>query len=204
MRSMKLFGMILLFLLIPLGSYADESENTEEEEWGIFVNNPTQENYFALGKLISQCERGNEECESLLSPHYTSSQKLFKLVKRGNRKAIDITFASLEVLDGGELGDALRSLGYLVETDPEFFLRKVRSHCLSLIVMKKIVGRTPLELTDQFDLQLRVFQERLKSMSSLQFKDPFISLYKDESIKNLEERIEFFEKNMKEMMKLTE
>lgn len=194
MRSIKLFGIVLFFLLIPLNSYADESENVEEEEWGVFVNNPTEENYFALGKLISQCEKGNEECEHLLSPHYTSSQKLFDLVKLGNRKAIDITFASIRVLDGGELGDAMRSLGYLIESDPELFFKEIRMHGISSLTMERIVIKTPLELTDQFDLQLEVLRKRLQILSSLHVDDPFLASYHYKAIKSIQGEINFRKK----------
>ena len=190
---MKVFGIILLFILIPLESFAEEGGELrngwgliEAKEWSAFVNNPNQENYFALGKLINECRIGNEECEKELNPHYSRSQKLFALVKLGNRKAIDIAFASLRILGGGEFGDATRALGYLIESDPELFLRKIRSHAIPLIIMEKIVIRTPLELTDQFDLQLRILQKRLKSMSSLKLNDPFLSLNKDICIKALQ------------------
>ena len=160
----------------------------EAKEWGVFVNNPNQENYFALGKLFNQCEKGNEECEKELNPHYSRSQKLVELVKLGNKKAIDIAFASLRVLGGGELGDVSRALGYVIESDPEFFLRKIRSHSISLFRIRKIVQGTPLELTDQFDLKIKVFERRLKSMSSLKLKDPFLSSYKDICIKALQRK----------------
>jgi hypothetical protein len=190
---MKIFRIILLFLLIPLGSFAEEGVELrngwgliEAKEWSAFINNPNQENYFALGKLINECEIGIEECEKELNPHYSRSQKLVKLVKLGNRRSIDIAFASLRLLGGGELGDVSRALGYLIESDPELFLRKTRAHFISPFRIKKIAQGTPLELTDRLDLQMKIFERRLKSMSSLKLKDPFLSLYKDICIKALQ------------------
>lgn len=193
MRSVSVFVIFMVFLLIPLGSYAEESVElrngwgiVEAKEWGAFVNNPTQENYFALGILVNECEIGNEECEKELNPHYSRSQKLVELVKLGNTKAIDIAFASLKVLGGGELGDVSRALGSLIESDPELFLRKIRSHSISPFRIKKIAQGTPLELTDQINLQIKIFERRLESLLSLKLKDPFLSSYKDICIKALQ------------------
>ena len=195
---MKTIGIIFILLLIPLGCYAEKKgkPQTDEvfvdaKEWSAFANNPTQENYFALGKLLANCKKGNSQCAEKLHPHSSNSEKFIDLALKGNKRAVDITFASLRFLGGGELEDAMRALGSIVESDPELFFRKVRTHGIPSIAMEGIVVMTPLELVDQFDLQLRVLRKRLKIVSSLQTDDPFLASYHDKAIKRIQSEINF-------------
>jgi len=197
-------GISVLFLLIPLDCFAEEMGKEELQnglgfveagEWGAFVNNPTQENYFALGKLLANCKKDNLQCENKLRPHYSRSEELIELALKGKKRAIDITFASIRLLDGGELGDAMRALGSIIGSDPELFFREIRMHGISSNIMGRIVIKTPLELTDQLDLQLEVLRKRLKSISSLHVEDPFLIPYHNEVIKSLQGEINFREKN---------
>ncbi len=213
MRLIKSIGTGLLFLLVPLGSYAEEMREgelqngvgfIEAREWNAFVNKPTQKNYFALGKLLANCKKDNLQCEKKLHPHYNRSEKLIDLALKGNKRAIDITFASLRFLGGGELGDAMRALGQIIESDPELFFRETRMHGISTLTMEGIVIMTPLELTDLYDLQLEVLRKRHKSASSLRVEDPFLAPYQDKAIKSLQDRIVFFEKKLKDWKKSPE
>ena len=60
-----------------------------------------------------------------------------------------------------------------------------------LLQWKGIVVMTPLELVDQFDLQLGVLRKRLKIVSSLQTDDPFLAFYHDRAIKSIQSEINF-------------
>ena len=145
MRLMKTIGIIFVFLLIPLGCYAENKGKPLTEE--VFIDAKRMErvlritqlrkNYFALGMLLAKCEKGNSQCAEKLHPHSSNSEKFIDLALKGNKRAVDITFASLRFLGGGELEDAMRTLGFIVESDPELFFRKVRTHGIPSIAMER-------------------------------------------------------------------
>jgi hypothetical protein len=109
----------------------------------------------------------NDACRGSSSLTPAAIAELVKELHRGNRRSIDIAFASRQYLDGGELEDLDRELATLAGEFPLEFLEAARMHCLDDRQLKKLVTMLPLESVDDVPRRKAFLNERITRLAAV-------------------------------------
>jgi len=156
-------------------------------KWMDFLRNPTGTTSEALIQRLNACNKTDKCMEA--KPDSEEVYKLIALIKSGNPYAVDVAFFSLnlDLFDGGELGDVVRSLGQLAEINPKLLLRSLKRHGIIGYPFENIMIILPLEAVDDSNAKIRTVQKRIDSISTV--NDPSLINERDQAILVLKRRL---------------
>jgi len=135
-----------------------------EQTYIDFLESPSSANYRRYLDWV-HVNGTRELCDDPLRSD--NNEKLLKLIREGNEYGIDAGFLELEISKGGNLEDVYRELGSVIERNPELFIDNVKKRNVSYRTLYDLAQMLPLELTDNFALQISTLEKRISKIESL-------------------------------------
>lgn len=158
------------------------------DEWAAFLRTRNTESYHVLAQGLYSCQAS--QCLQDAAPSSVVLNKLLTLVQQGDPMAVDLTFLSIRLLDGGNLEDAMRALSALTGSNPKLFLKQIKKQSMSDRQIKRLLHMLPLDSVDDIDKKKLILDQRIRALSAVD--DPSLIDLRDLAIAKLRlMRIEF-------------
>jgi hypothetical protein len=155
------FTLLSLCLLAPALLYGETSEREDKRcqtAMAHFLSAPSNTTFAAMDRGVdAKCSRYPVE----------QLQGLDKLASHGNRYAAQLLAPQVRLLDGGELEDALRSLGEFGSRHMQEFMAPAVAGALTDRNIADALTMLPLDLEDDFNAQLAELRKRRAALESL-------------------------------------
>ncbi len=153
----------LIFVALFVTSCA--SSNGEVVPWERFLNDPTEKNFRFAENIISSESRCNRKWYSKSEySEYLSS--LFNMISQGNEYSFKIGLLILDCLDGGNLGDAYRSIGLFFDNNSSYFSKIINNKTISDEKLKNMLIMLPLDTTDNIPKKIGILKYRIRALSN--------------------------------------
>ena len=135
--------------------------------WERLLNDPTEKNFRLAENIISGGGSCNNEWYS--KPEYSEYlNSLFKMIGQGNEYSFNIGLLILDCLDGGNLGDAYRSIGLFFDSSPFYFSKVISDKTVSDVKLKSMLVMLPLDTADNIPKKIGLLAYRIRTLSSLE------------------------------------
>ena len=147
----------VLWLLLVLGRPCQSSRPIPHgcrQAMAAFLQNPTEETHSNLTLFAGG------ECWSILGSSNQKQKQLTESVAGGNQWAAKYLALHLRQIGGGNLEDALISLGQFGDRDMESLLMLRKNEILSRHSLEKAVVMVPSSLADELKSQLELLETR--------------------------------------------
>lgn len=132
-------------------------------QFDLFLKDPNPQNYLEWEKSITE---SSNTCGSHIISN-ANTNRLFRLVSRGNNLALQSSLLLMSCFKGGTLEDFYRSAGIFFDLKPSVFFCKMIKNSVTQKIQRKILITNPLELTDNIGKKITLFSSRLDKVSSL-------------------------------------
>lgn len=152
---------VFFVILLSSASIAGARAN----EWSVFLGDPSGTHRDELLVRLATCAKGG--CPRECRPNDDELNTLLKLVEDGNTYAMDIAFAMLGFLDGGNFEDVARELGKTIEKNPSLFLVYSKKHKITDDTLESTLTMLPLNTVDNTDKRISIIKTRLNIISGI-------------------------------------
>lgn len=115
-----------------------------------------------LTAKIEACR--DTRCEMTLKPASEEVTILARSIQPAARQEAALAFATLRLLDGGDLEDVMRALSGLTADDPQLLLELMTANAWDGERVRSLVRMLPLETVDQPAEKLRHIRRRLDAL----------------------------------------
>ena len=158
----------VLWLLLVLGRPCQSSRPIPHgcrQAVEAFLQNPTEETHNNLALFA------REQCWSVFGSSNQKQKQLTESVAGGNRWAAKYLALHLRQIGGGNLEDALISLGQFGDGDMESLLALRKNEILSRRSLAKALVMAPSSLTDKMKAQLDLLEARKSKVIAVSKED---------------------------------
>lgn len=157
----------VIFIILALFVSSCASSHNGTVPWSKLLTDPTEQNFQYAQTMISKDSYCNSEWYSKRETNEYRSA-LFKMISQGNKYAFRTGLLMLDCLDGGELGDAYRSMGVFFDKNPAYFLKVIDEEMTSDVHLKNILTMLPLDTVDNSIKQASMIEHRIQILSDFE------------------------------------
>ena len=159
-RTFIIFSFLLSLLATPLLA----SAQTSQVDWHAFIQKPTLKSHQSLSRSIHDCII--KKCQSNILPDEDTFYNLLKLVKNGNRYALDVAFQIHPFYqdNASSSEDLDRSMGMSITLNPRFFLEEAKKYSFSDKELSYIAPTTSESAIDNLEMMRREQQQRIRAL----------------------------------------